>query len=198
MNTAVPGRLITSLKGRKMSLCVENEKVTLVDALDKIIEKGAVVVGDLAVRVADVDLIYVGLRLIATSISKAEELSGRPITNLSREPTAQEQEYVQKLEREIARAERNIPTLIDAGDPKKAEQGLAKLVLTLVVLLKRLMEKETMRKIQRSSLADIDIQKMGLTFMALDKKIEELKLVFGLQDEDLNIELGPLGNLSLG
>ncbi len=174
---------------------VVNERVTLIDALDKVIEKGAVVVGDLVVRVADVDLIYIGLRLIATSISKAEELMGRPILNQSREPTPEELEYVRNLETEIAKAESNISTLIEAGNPKETEQGLGKLVLTLVVLLKRLMEREAMRRIQRSSLANIDIQKLGLTFMALDKKVEELKLVFGLQDEDLNIELGPLGNL---
>jgi len=173
----------------------EKEKVTLIDALDKVIEKGAVVVGDLAVRVADVDLIYVGLRLIATSISKAEELSGHSINNTSREPTPEELEYVKKLESEIAKTEKNISTLIELGNPKETEQGLAKLVLTLVVLLKRLMEREAMRRIQSSSLANIDMQKLGLTFMALDKKVEELKLVFGLQNEDLNIDLGPLGNL---
>jgi len=195
LNTAVPGLLIISLRFRNMSQYVENETVTLIDALDKVIEKGAVVVGDLVVRVADVDLIYVGLRLIATSISKAEELMGRSIINQSREPTPGELEYVRKLESEIAKAESNISTLIEAGNPKETEQGLGKLVLTLVVLLKRLMEREAMRRIQRSSLANIDIQKLGLTFMALDKKVEELKLVFGLQDEDLNIELGPLGNL---
>lgn len=172
-----------------------NEQVTLVDALDKVIEKGAVVVGDLTVRVADVDLIYVGLRLIATSISKAEEFSGRSIINPSREPTPKELEYIRKLEREIAKAERNISTLVEVGNPKATEQGLAKLVLTLVVLIKRLMEREAMRRIQRGRLANIDIQKLGLTFMALEKKVEQLKLIFGLQDEDLNIELGPLGNL---
>ena len=173
----------------------ENQQVTLIDALDKVLEKGAVIVGDLTVRVADVDLIYVGLKLIATSISKAEELSGRSIINPSREPTPKELEYIRKLEREIAKAERNISTLVEVGNPKATEQGLAKLVLTLVVLIKRLMERETMRRIQKKSLANIEIQKLGLTYMALDKKIEEIKLVFGLQDEDLNIELGPLGNL---
>ncbi len=178
-----------------MTQYAENQQVTLIDALDKVIEKGAVVVGDLTVRVADVDLIYVGLKLIATSISKAEELSGRSIINPSREPTAAELEHVRRLEQEIEKAEKNISTLIDVAKPKETEQGLAKLVLTLVVLIKRLMERETMRRIQKGSLANIEIQKLGLTYMALDKKIEQLKLIFGLQDEDLNLELGPLGNL---
>lgn len=174
---------------------VKNKEVTLLDALDKVIEKGAVVEGELAVTMADVDLIYIGLRLIATSGSKIEELGGNPVVSTHREPTNAELEYMQKLEIEIEKAERNISTLIEANNPQKTEQGLAKLVMTLVVLIKRLMEREVMRRIERKTITDIDMQKLGLTFLALDKKIEELKLVFGLQDDDLNIDLGPLGNL---
>ena len=178
-----------------MSQYEVREQITLLDALDKVIEKGAVVAGDLTVRLADVDLIYVGLRLLATSISKAEELRGQSLSNPSREPTPEELDYVKKLEREIEKAEKSVSGLIEMSDPKETEQGLAKLVLTLIVLLKRLMEREVMRKMQRRGLANIDIQKLGLTFIALDKKVEQLKMVFGLQDDDLNIELGPLGNL---
>ena len=71
------------------------ERVTLIDALDKVLEKGALIQGEVAIRVADVDLIYLGLRIVATSISKAEEMSGknfsdkkesRPKGNLSISP----------------------------------------------------------------------------------------------------------------
>ena len=179
----------------------KKERVTLIDALDKVLEKGAVIQGDVAIRVADVDLIYLGLRVILTSISKAEEMSGKNWRSFgtdyhpSREPTAKELEYMAKLEQEIRRAEANIPKLIDAGSPKKAEQGIAKLVLTLVELLRRLMEREVMRRIQRGSLTNTEIQKLGLTFKALEKKMQELKAVFGIEDEELNLDLGPLGNL---
>lgn len=179
----------------------KKEKVTLIDALDKVLEKGAVIQGDVAIRVADVDLIYLGLRVILTSISKAEELSGKNWRSFgtdyhpSREPTKEELEYMAKLEQEIRRAEANIPNLIDADNPKKAEQGIAKLVLTLVELLRRLMEREVMRRMQRGSLTNVEIQKLGLTFKALEKKMQELKAVFGLEDEELNLDLGPLGNL---
>ncbi|MDP1538574.1 MAG: gas vesicle protein GvpJ [bacterium] len=177
------------------------EKVTLIDVLDKVLEKGAVINGDVAIRVADVDLIYLGLRVILTSISKAEELSGKNWRSFgkdyypSREPTKEELEYMAKLEREIRKAEANIPKIIDANSPKKAEQGIAKLVLTLVELLRRLMEREVIRRIQRGSLSNIEIQKLGLTFKAMEKKMQELKAVFGIEDEELNLDLGPLGNL---
>lgn len=177
------------------------ERITLIDALDKVLEKGAVISGDVAIRVADVDLIYLGLRVLLTSVSKAEEMSGKNLRNAGTdyypniEPTQEELKYLAKLEQEIRRAEANIPRLIDAKDPKKAEQGIAKLVLVLVELLRRLMEREAIRRIHRGSLSDIEIQKLGLTFKAIEKKIEELKIVFGIDDEELNLDLGPLGNL---
>jgi len=173
----------------------QQQKVTLIDALDKVIEKGVVVSGDLTVRMADIDLIYIGLRLIATSISKFDTINGRGVMKPDREPTTAEREYIQKLEAEINRAEKNISSFIQFQKPQETEQGLAKLVLTLVVLIKRLMEREVFRRIQAGSLANIEMQKLGLTFLALDKKVEELKHVFGLQHDELNIDLGPLGNL---
>lgn len=171
------------------------ERVTLIDALDKVLEKGAVINGEVAIRVADIDMIYLGLRIIATSISKAEEISGKNFSDKHREPTREELDYILKLEQEIKRAEANIPKFIDAKTPQKAEQGLAKLVLTIVELLRRLLEKEAMRRIHRGSLSDTEIQKLGLTLKALEKKTEELKAVFGIKDEELNLDLGPLGNL---
>ena len=186
-----PETTVKSLMGRGPA----SEKVTLIDALDKVLEKGAVINGDVTIRVADVDLIYLGLRVLLCSISKAEEISGKSFSNPAKKATKQELEYMAKLEREIRQAEANIPKIIDAKNPKETEQGIAKLVLTLVELLRRLMEKEALRRISRGSLSDIEIQKLGMTFKALEKKLEELKAVFGLQDEELNLDLGPLGNL---
>ncbi|MFZ5967759.1 MAG: gas vesicle protein K [Bacillota bacterium] len=81
------------------------------------------------------------------------------------------------------------------ADKEKVEQGLAKLVLTLVELLRRLLERQAMIRIDNDSLTDEEIEELGLTFMKLEEKMEELKEIFELQDEDLNIDLGPLGNL---
>jgi hypothetical protein len=81
------------------------------------------------------------------------------------------------------------------ADPATVEQGLAKLVLSLVDLLRRLMEKQALRRIDAGSLTDDEIERMGETFLRLDRKMGELKAVFGLQDDDLNLNLGPLGDL---
>ena len=81
------------------------------------------------------------------------------------------------------------------ANPENVEEGLAKLVLTVIELLRRLMEKQAMRRIENNSLTDSQIEEMGLTFMKLEEKIEELKEVFNLQGQDLNLNLGPLGDL---
>jgi len=173
----------------------KKDNVTLVDALDKVLEKGAVINGDLVIRVADVDLVFLGLRLILTSISKAEEVSGKSFSNPDRELTPEDIAYIQKLQREIKRAEENIPKLIDLGDPKKAEQGLAKLVLTLVELTRKLLEKEAYRRVRSGSLLPIEIEKLGLTLKAVKRKVQEIQAIFGIEDEELNLDLGPIGNL---
>ena len=176
-------------------MAVGNDNVTLVDVLDKVLEKGAVINGELVIRVADVDLVFLGLRLILTSVSKAEELSGKSFSDPEKDLTPEDIEYIKKLQMEIKRAEENLPKLIDASSPKKTEQGLAKLVLTLVELIRRLMEKEAFRRVKRGTLSSAEIQKLGLSLKSIKKKIKEIQAVFGIEDEDLNLDLGPLGNL---
>lgn len=173
----------------------KNDNVSLVDALDKVLEKGAVINGDIVIRVADVDLVFLGLRLILTSISKAEEVSGKSFSNPDRGFTPEDIEYIERLQREIRKAEENIPNLIDMGNPKKAEQGLAKLVLSLIELIRKLLEKEAFRRVKRGTLSPVEIQKLGLSLKAVKKKIKEIQAIFGIEDEELNVDLGYLGNL---
>ena len=79
--------------------------------------------------------------------------------------------------------------------PDNADSGLAKLVLTLVELIRKLVEKQAMRRVDGGSLSDEEIERLGETLMKLEMKMEELKKYFNLTDRDLNINLGPLGDL---
>lgn len=81
------------------------------------------------------------------------------------------------------------------ADPEGVEKGLAKLVLTLIELLRRLMEKQAMRRIENGTVDDTEIEKLGEAFMNLELKMIELRDVFELTEEDLNLNLGPLGDL---
>jgi hypothetical protein len=96
--------------------------------------------------------------------------------------------------RELERAPTALPRRINA-DPRSVDQGLAKLVLTLVELLRQLLERQAVRRIEGGSLSDEEIERLGQTFMKLEARMEELKRAFGLEDEELNLTLGPLGDL---
>jgi len=86
------------------------------------------------------------------------------------------------------------PRRIEA-DPEKIEQGLAQLVLTLIELLRQLMERQALRRMELGTLDDDQVERLGLTFMRLAQRMDELKAEFGLEDTDLNLNLGPLGDL---
>jgi hypothetical protein len=81
------------------------------------------------------------------------------------------------------------------ADPETVEKGLAQLVLTLIELLRQLMERQALRRMEAGSLGDDEVERLGLTFMRLADRMDELKAEFGLRDEDLNLDLGPLGRL---
>ena len=95
--------------------------------------------------------------------------------------------------RELERV-RTRPRRIDA-DPHDVARGLAQLVLTLVELLRQLMERQALRRIEGGTLSDEEIERLGLAFKALAERMDELKREFGLEDDDLNLDLGPLGDL---
>jgi Gas vesicle protein K len=81
------------------------------------------------------------------------------------------------------------------ADPENLERGLAQLVLTLIELLRQLMERQAIHRIEAGSLSAEETERVGSTLMALAQRMDELKDSFGLEDEDLNVNLGPLGNL---
>lgn len=95
---------------------------------------------------------------------------------------------------ELTQVEAGLPRRINT-DQENVEQGLAKLVLTLIELVRRLLEKQAIRRIEAGSLTDEQIERLGETFLKLDEKMAELKTTFGLEHEDLNLHLGPLGDL---
>jgi Gas vesicle protein K len=82
-----------------------------------------------------------------------------------------------------------------AADPENVERGLAQLVLTIVELLRQLMERQALRRVEAGNLDDETVERLGKTLMALESRMDELKQTFGLDDEDLNLDLGPLGRL---
>ncbi len=128
--------------------------------------------------------------------TRRKEAAPTPLANASDQGNSDHREA-------IARA---IPAAIDHElgqylapkttiDPKNVEKGLARLVLTLIDLLRKLMEKQAIRRIDAGQLHAEEIERVGDTFLRLDERMEQLKKTFDLKDEDLNLDLGPLGEL---
>ncbi len=209
---------------------VRNQHFSLLELLDRLLDKGVVVKGEVLLSVADIDLVYLNLGLLLSSVKTVEQVaakgSNRTAQMLAWQPS--QEAFLDEPQPEGARnagapvsfveetRQANsdpeevvasfLPSAIDDGldqlfqpktniDPENVAKGLAKLVLTLVDLIRKLMEKQAIRRIEAGQLHPGEIERMGSTFFLLDEKIEQLKTAFGLQGEDLNLDLGPLGEL---
>jgi Gas vesicle protein K len=82
-----------------------------------------------------------------------------------------------------------------AVDRDSVERGLASLVLTVIELLRQLMERQALRRVEVGDLTDEQVERIGTTLMALEEQMAGLRDYFGLSQEDLNLDLGPLGPL---
>jgi hypothetical protein len=82
-----------------------------------------------------------------------------------------------------------LPERINA-DPDKVEQGLARLVLTVIELLRRVLEHQAVRRMDGGSLSDEQIERLGLALLKLNERMDQLKKTFDLTDDDLSIDLG--------
>jgi hypothetical protein len=219
------------LKIKTSDQIIKNQHFTLLELLDRLLDKGVVVKGEILLAVADIDLVYLNLGLLLSSVKTVEkaarrggngeaessswhpstqgEVSDEPQLEVGRKdvaPTPLIKESSQSKSDNGETIARTLPSAIDDGldlflgpktniDPKNVEKGLAKLVLTLVDLIRKLMEKQAIRRIEAGQLDAREIERMGNTFLLLDERMEQLKETFGLKDEDLNLDLGPLGEL---
>ena len=110
--------------------------------------------------------------------------SDRPVPSVDRD----------ELVAELVAVAEGLPARIDV-DPDAVTQDLARLVLTLVELLRRVVEHQAVRRMEDPDLTEEQVERMGTALWRLEQKMAELRGVFGLAGEDLNIDLGPLGKL---
>lgn len=99
-----------------------------------------------------------------------------------------------ELEVRLNELARSLPERINA-EPASAARDLGRLVLTLVEVLRKVLEHQAVRRMDSGTLAPEEIERLGLALLRLNERMTELKAAFGLSDEDLDIDLGPLGRL---
>ena len=126
---------------------------SLIDVLDRVLDKGIVVDAWVRVSLVGIDLITVEARVVVAS---------PPRWN---------------------------------ANPEDVRRSVLKLVLTLVELIRQLLERQAVRRMEGGTLSDEEVERVGLALMKLEQKLHELAAQFGLQPSDLNIHLGPLGDL---
>lgn len=94
------------------------------------------------------------------------------------------------LETKVSAASRRIDI-----NPERVQRGLGQLVLTLVKLLHVLLERQAIRRVDGGDLSDDEIEQLGLALMRQAEEIDRLRRLLGLEEQDLNLDLGPLGKL---
>ena len=220
-STIRPGK-IQLQRERHASLC---------EALDRVLETGVVALGEVKLSVADVDLVYLGLQLVITSIKNQEDPASPASnwkstdTSSGREKSILEQHG--RVDDSVIEMESTQPPKVIAADEglsetqahdvfpsnapssimptpsgnavstdqSKAKNGLGQLVLTVVKLLHELMKKQALRRMESGELDAAQIERLGTTLMNQAREMKRLQTEFGLEDEDLNLDLGALGKL---
>lgn len=80
-------------------------------------------------------------------------------------------------------------------DPEKTKNGVAQLVLTLIKFIHELLERQAIRRMEAGTLTDAEVERLGVALMKQAEELVRLQKEFGLEDKDLNLDLGPLGKL---
>ena len=194
-----------------------DEPLDLSDLLNTVLDRGAVVHGEVTIAVADVDLIKLNIGLLLQAVATAEQrmrASPEPSRSIASsfgsiphnaapilargerghaEPVPAA-ETEQRTEQSLNTVAKGLPDRINA-DAAGPETGLARLVLTLIEVLRKVLEHQAVRRMEGGRLTDEEVERLGLALAKLNDRMSELKRVFGLSEEDLQIDLGPLGRV---
>jgi hypothetical protein len=205
------------------------EHLSLLDAVDRLLNRGVVLAGEATISLAEVDLIYVGLNLVLASVATLRTADDGPAAappvirmtpplpdpspaarpapagGCNGGPADARDEAARPAAAPVSAAAPATPGTTWDGVPAPAaiapapgerpEQGLDRLVLALVELLRRLLERQALRRMECDDLTDDAVERMGRALMELEAQMARLRAVFGLTEADLNLDLGPVGRL---
>ena len=189
-----------------------DDRLELADLLSHVLDKGVVLKGEVMLAVADIDLVRLDLGLLLTAVETAVRRGSarekpplfQPLPGNLVSPRAEPHPADQVMEAlappsdvssaSLSSVAEALPPRLDA-DPSKTENGLAKLVLTLIEVLRKVLEHQAVRRMEGGNLSAAEIERLGVALLRLNDRMQDMKGIFGLTDEDLQIDLGPLGTL---
>ena len=188
-----------------------DERLELAEVLSHVLDKGVVLRGEVMLAVADIDLIRLDLGLLLTAVESVVRRGGASglafSAPRSRHPaigpsgSTMESQVVESLDAPKGAAMAPLEAVAEGlpprlnTDPDKVENGLAKLVLTLIEVLRKVLEHQAVRRMEGGHLSDEEVERLGIALLRLNDRMQDMKGTFGLTDEDLQIDLGPLGKL---
>jgi hypothetical protein len=186
---------------------------SLVDILDRLLTAGTVVAGDVLLGLAGVDLVRLDLRLLLSSV----ETLARPDAPEQRAPGTPARVPVQSRESDAGRQggprrrpvedryralgaseTPPVPTAAPGPPPSlpeitgDADRGLSRLVLALVDVIRQLMERQALHRMEGGSLSADEVERLGVALQALDQRMSQLCTAFGLRREDVRLSLDRL------
>ncbi len=190
-----------------------NGRLGLVDAVDHLINRGAVVSGKATLSLANIDLVFLQLNLLLSSVETLQQsgdmrdrailfpdIPGMPGTGAdiaSRPPPTSLAGAVGPF---IAPGVSPREPIAAPGTKKDQvdtpySKSLTQLVITLAELLRQLMERQAIRRMEGGNLTNTEVERLGLALKDLDSEMKRLRSVFGLNEDDIQIDLGPIGRL---
>jgi Gas vesicle protein K len=119
----------------------------------------------------------------------------RPAVRASSRRPAVDVQEIESLRTEIARVAKGAGVPRWNADPKDVRRSVMKLVLTLVELIRQLLERQAIRRLEAGSLSPKETEAVGLALMRLEETVRDLALQFDLDPAELNFDLGPVGKL---
>jgi hypothetical protein len=190
-----------------------DERLELSDLLSHVLDKGVVLKGEVMLAVADIDLVRLDLGLLLTAVETALTRGGvgarqhavaaspAQAAEPAQPSTSQDRQVLDSLPAPetapiapLATVAEGLPPRLNT-DPEKVENGLARLVLTLIEVLRKVLEHQAVRRMEGGNLTDEEVERLGVALLRLNDRMQDMKGIFGLTDDDLQIDLGPLGKL---
>ena len=178
-----------------MSSIAAGSEIDLADLLDRALGTGVVLLGELTLSVADIELVYLDLRALLASVGTLEEggtrfANGRPAHGLQR-PPAQTEPYRTSPGQTAPPAEvKEVPSARDDDRrDDRLDRGLGQLVLMITELLRQVMERQALRRVDAGLLHPDEVDRLGRAFARLEEQMQQLKDRFGVDDDDLALRL---------
>lgn len=190
---------------------------SLADVVDSLLGKGTVLLGETSISLAGVDLVHLQLQLMLSSTANLVDGSPRrpsphAIPDLGwtgpRQPrTANDRQTGAPRYDDVPASSGDgfflgdVPSQTSAAvspapsDGESPEKGIARLALTVVELLRQTVERQAVRRVDAGGLTDEEVERMGLALMELEEKMAQLREMFGLTEEETNLDLGPIGQV---